>query len=70
MTDHVYEIWRIQHVPFIEGVTPGHSFMARTNGTITARSDKEADYKLRRKFKNAGFHSMSLVARRVEEGRT
>lgn len=66
MADYLYEIWRIQNVPYIEGVTPGHSFMARTRGTITARSDKEADHKLRRKFKNAGFHMMGLVARRVE----
>lgn len=63
MTEHLYEVWRIQHCPYIQGVTPGHVFSVRTSHTITARTDKEADYKLRQRFKNAGFHMMGLEVR-------
>lgn len=65
MTDYIYEIWRIQNVPYSRGITPGHSFEVRTKQTITARTDKEAEYKLRRRYKNAGFHMMGLIARKA-----
>jgi len=64
---NTYEVWRLQNVPFIEGTTPGHSFLVRTNHTIKARTQKEAEYKLQQKFKNAGFHHMGLIIRKVEE---
>jgi len=67
MTDYIYEIWRTQNCPYLRGITPGHIFSVRTNQTITARTQKEAEYKLIRRYKNAGFHMMGLTVCRAGE---
>lgn len=49
-----YRIWRRSHV------SPGD--WLSTAWTVRARSDNEAQSKMRRMFARAGFHSMALVA--------
>lgn len=56
-----YRVWRthqpdspLQHVTY-SGWLPTKHF-------IQARSQRKAEYKLRRRFANAGFHHMSLMA--------
>jgi len=51
MTD--YEIWRRSH---------SEAKWSKTSHSIKARTDKEAQAKVRRKFTGCGFSSMSLVA--------
>lgn len=56
-TTSVYDIWRRQH---------GSREWLKTAQSLCARSDKDAQARLRRRFDGAGFSSMSLVA--VPEG--
>ena len=49
----LYAIWRRQH---------GKTQWAKTAHQVTARTENEAQVKMRRRFKTAGFSSMSLVA--------
>jgi len=51
-----YKIYRRQVND--KGVSP----LVATAHTLKARTDKEAQSKMKRKFQNAGFHSMQLVA--------
>lgn len=48
-----YAIWRQQH---------GSSGWLRTAHTVKARSDREAQSRISRKFAGAGFTAMALVA--------
>lgn len=48
-----YRIWRRPH---------GSGGWIRTAHHVMARSDKEAQGKVRRMFADAGFHNMALVA--------
>ena len=57
MTD--YRVWRRSHF---------ESQWSRTSYSVRARTDKEAQAKVKRKFAGCGFLSMSLVA--VELGAT
>lgn len=52
-----YSIWRRTH---------GTSEWLLTSHSLNARTDKEAQSKLKRKFEGAGFSNMSLVA--IETG--
>lgn len=65
---NTYEVWRIQNVECAPNseIFSSTNEMIKTNHTIKARTQKEAEYKLRRKFKNAGFHLMGLIVRNVE----
>ncbi len=57
----IYRVWRSQQV----NLKHGGGYMTEwfpCNDTIKARSKKEAQSKLERKFAKAGFHSMSLIA--------
>lgn len=49
-----YAVWRRHHQPGSE--------WSLTAETLRARSDRDAQARLRRRFKNAGFSSMSLLA--------
>lgn len=53
----LYHIWRRQMADY-GGSTP----WLLTSHTLKARTDKEAESKLRRMFAGAGFSCMSLVA--------
>ena len=61
---HTYKVWRVlrMEVPHI-----GNPTETKTNHTIRARTLKEAEYKLGRKFKNAGFHRMLLFVRKASQ---
>lgn len=48
-----YFIWRRQHES---------GGWKQTSHTLKARSDGEAQSKMRRMFASAGFHSMALIA--------
>lgn len=48
-----YSVWRRQH---------GATGWIKTTHTLKARSDRDAQARLRRRFAGAGFSSMSLVA--------
>ena len=66
---HTYEVWRIQNIdcaPISQIVFPSNNPI-KTNHTIEARTQKEAEYKLQRKFKSAGFHLMGLFVRKAKE---
>ena len=66
--ENTYEVWRIQNIE-VHGSPVAHvSEPYKTNHTIKARTQKEAEYKLQRKFKNAGFHLMCLFVRRRRSG--
>lgn len=51
MTD--YKVWRSQH---------GRREWLPCNHIIKAKSDEEAQSKMRREFAKAGFHHMALLA--------
>lgn len=53
-----YDIWRR---PMVQ---PGDEYgrWIKTAHTVNARSQKEADSRMRQKFQGSGFHSMSLLA--------
>lgn len=51
-----YDIWRRQTADY------GSTRWIQTRHSVEARTDKEAQYKVRRKFNGAGFHSMMLIA--------
>ncbi len=58
MSDFIlYRIWMRHTVRYT--ASGGWSL---TSHTVKARSDKEAQSKVRRKFASAGFNNMSLVA--------
>ncbi len=59
---HTYEVWRIPIAQFPHINVPEY----KTNHIIKARTLKEAEYKLGRKFKNAGFHRMLLFVRNAK----
>ena len=65
---HTYEVWRIQNVDTAGGRNPIIHVCEefKTNHIIKARTQKEAEYKLERKFKNAGFHLMCLFVRKAK----
>ncbi len=54
-----YGVWRRSH---------SESQWSRTSYDVKARTDKEAESKVRRKFSGCGFSSMALVA--VPHGQT
>lgn len=56
MTINQYSVWRRSLADTIV------KDWIRTAHIISARTDKEAQGKMRRMFAHAGFHSMSLVA--------
>jgi hypothetical protein len=55
----VFSIWRRGHF---------EDCWSRTSHSVTARTDKEAQAKVKRKFAGCGFSAMSLVA--VKNGMT
>ena len=67
MNDDLYEVWRIQNVDNRGGRNPVIHICKefKTAHVIEARTQKEAEYKLHRKFKNAGFHLMGLFVRKA-----
>jgi hypothetical protein len=56
-----FNVWRRT----MSGVIAGDWIL--TSRTIAARTPKEANSKLKRTFKDAGFHSMSLIALPIGE---
>ena len=58
-----YTVWRKQRADY-----GGTTEWIKTSHTIEARSEHEAETKLKRRFLNSGFSLMSLVA--IPEGKT
>lgn len=54
-----YDIWRRPHY---------QAEWSRTSHSVKARTDKEAQARVRQKFAGAGFSSMALVA--IPQGKT
>jgi hypothetical protein len=54
----IYKVWRIHNQQYADFLP--------CREIIKARSQKEADYKLARRFSKAGFHLMALVAIPIE----
>jgi hypothetical protein len=57
-----YRVWRRSHVDGGGWIETAHA--------VRARTDKEAQSKIRRLFNSAAFHSMALVAVRFGQSST